>query len=327
MISRRAVLAAVATAVVSATGATADAYPERPITLVVPYGAGGATDIAARNMTAVTPKYIPVPILVVNKTGAGGATGTAFVANAVGDGYTMMVARVGSHTVNPAMKANLPYSIDDFRYVGVFEINPVVCATSPESGIDSMEALIAAVKARPGEITYSSSGVGSMLHLAGVLVLDAFGIENATRMVTHLPFRGGGEAARQVVAGNATFICTNSSALMGHIQSGALQPLMVTTAERLEGVDAPTAAELGKPELEVLVGWSGIAGPADLADEAYDAWVGWLGQITKDAEFQERMGALGSIVVSMTPEESVQFIRHQYEVFRALVDKLDMRVE
>ncbi len=327
MISRRAVLAAVATAVLSATGTAAGAYPERPITLVVPYGAGGATDIAARNMTAVTPKYIPVPILVVNKTGAGGATGTAFVANAAGDGYTMMVARVGSHTVNPAMKANLPYAIDDFRYVGVFEINPVVCATSPDSGIDSMEALIAAVKERPGEITYSSSGVGSMLHLAGVLVLDAFGVENATRMVTHLPFRGGGEAARQVVAGNATFICTNSSALMGHIQSGALVPLMVTTAERLEGVDAPTAAELGKPELEVLVGWSGIAGPKDLVDEAYDAWVGWLGQITKDTEFQERMGALGSVVVSMTPEESVRFIRNQYEVFRALVDKLDMRVE
>ncbi len=328
MTTRRAMLAAAATALLIAAGAGAEAaYPERPITLIVPYGAGGATDIAARNMTAVTPKYIPVPILVVNKTGAGGATGTAFVANAAADGYTMMVARVGSHTVNPAMKANLPYSIDDFRYVGVFEINPVVCATSPNSGIDSMEALIAAVKARPGEITYSSSGVGSMLHLAGVLVLDAFGVENATQMVTHLPFRGGGEAARQVVAGNATFICTNSSALMGHIQSGALKPLMVTTKERLEGVDAPTAAELGKPELEVLVGWSGIAGPKDLVDEAYEAWVGWLGQITKDAEFKERMGALGSIVVSMTPEESVQFIRHQYEVFRALVDKLGMRVE
>jgi tripartite-type tricarboxylate transporter receptor subunit TctC len=294
---------------------------------VVAYGPGGATDISARHLAAVATKYIPVPLLVVNRTGAGGATGTAFVANAPGDGYTMMVARVGSHTVDPAMKANLPYSIDDFRYVGVYEIGPVICATSPQSGITGIEQPIEAVKERPGELSCSSSGVGSMLHPAGVLVLDAFGIEKANGKVVHLPFCGDGEAARQVIAGNATYICTNSSALMGHIQSGALVPLIVTTPERLEGVDAPTARELGHPELGALVGSSGIAGPKSLVDEAFDAWVGWLDQITQDEEFLERMKKLGSIVVRTSPEESVEFIRNQYNVFETLVDKLGMRIE
>ncbi|MEZ5825812.1 MAG: tripartite tricarboxylate transporter substrate binding protein [Geminicoccaceae bacterium] len=302
-------------------------YPDRAITLVVAYGAGGATDIAARTMTAVTPKYIPQPILVVNRTGAGGATGTASVKSADPDGYTMVVARVGSHTVNPAMKATLPYTIEDFRYVGVFELNPVICATSPASGIDSMDALVAKVKEAPGEVTYSSSGVGSLLHIAGALVVDAFGVENVTEAVTHLPFRGGGEAATQVVAGNATFICTNSSALMGHIQSGNLKPLMVTVPERLDGVDAPTAAELGHPELEALVGWSGIAGPKDIPDEVHEAWSGWLQQIVKDEEWLEKARSLGSVPVEMNTKDSIAFINNQYNIFRELVDKLGMRIE
>jgi len=312
----------------SALTATARAeYPDRPITLVVAYGAGGATDIAARNLAAVAPKYIPQPVLVVNRTGAGGATGTASVKSADPDGYTMVVARVGSHTVNPAMKETLPYTIEDFRYVGVFEINPVICATAASSGIDSMDALIGKIEASPGEVTYSSSGVGSLLHIAGALVIDAFGVENVTEAITHLPFRGGGEAATAVLGGNATFICTNSSALMGQIEAGGLKPLLVTTKERMEGVDAPTVAELGHPELEALVGWSGIAGPKDIPDEVHDAWSGWLDQIVADEEFRKSLIALGSIPVSMDTKESVAFIDNQYEVFKGLVDKLGMRIE
>ncbi|MCB1971004.1 MAG: tripartite tricarboxylate transporter substrate binding protein [Geminicoccaceae bacterium] len=321
-------LGALAAAVIGLNAFAAKAeYPDRPITLVVAYGAGGATDIAARNMAAVAPKYIPQPILVVNRTGAGGATGTASVKSADPDGYTMIVARVGSHTVNPAMKANLPYSIDDFRYVSVFELNPVICATSPDSGIDSMDALIERVRANPGEVTYSSSGVGSLLHIAGALVIDAFGVDNVAEAVTHLPFRGGGEAATAVVAGNATFICTNSSALMGHIQNGALTPLMVTTHDRLDGVDAPTAAELGHPELEVLVGWSGIAGPKDISDEVYDAWNNWLAEIGNDDDFVSTLKGLGSIPVQMNTKDSVAFIQKQYTEFKQLVDKLGLQVE
>ncbi len=278
-------------------------------------------------MTSVTPKHVPQPVLPVNRTGAGGATGTASVANAEADGYTMMVARVGSHTVNPAMKATLPYKIDDFDYIGVFEINPVVCAVSSNSDVKSMDDLIAKIKANPGSVSYSSSGVGSMLHLAGALVVDAFGVENAYSALIHLPFRGGGEAATAVITGNADFICTNSSALAGHIKNGVLRPLMVTTAEPVEGIDAPTANDLGHPELNALVGWSGIAGPKGLPDEVKTKWGEWLASIGDDEEFLKRARDLGSVPVKMSVQESIDFINNQYEVFRGLVMKLGMEVE
>jgi len=310
----------------SAVAAQAE-YPERPITLVIPYGAGGATDIAGRNMASVTPKYIPQPVLPVNRTGAGGVTGSASVANGTPDGYTMMVARVGSHTVNPAMKSNLPYTIDDFDYIGVFEINPVVCAVSSESDVKSMDELIAKVKANPGTVSYSSSGVGSLLHLTGPLVADAYGVENANTALIHLPFRGGGAAATAVITGNADFICTNSSALAGHIKNGVLRPLLVTTENPVEGIDAPTVNELGHPELNALVGWSGIAGPKGLPEEVKTKWGGWLKEIGEDEDFLKKARSLGSVPVQMSVQESLDFINNQYEVFRELVVKLNMQVE
>ena len=319
-------LAAAAALAFSAAAAHAQ-YPERPITLVIPYGAGGATDIAGRNLASVTPNYVPEPVLPVNRTGAGGVTGTASVANADADGYTMMVARVGSHTVNPAMKAALPYAIDDFDYIGVFEINPVVCAVSAESDIESMDDLVSRIKENPGSVSYSSSGVGSLLHLASPLVIDAYGVEKANEALIHLPFRGGGAAATAVITGNADFICTNSSALAGHIKNGVLRPLMVTTEEPVPGIDAPTANELGHGELNALVGWSGIAGPKGLPEEVKTSWGEWLQEVGQDEQFLQKARDLGSVPVQMSVQESIDFINNQYEVFRELVVKLGMEVE
>jgi len=301
-------------------------YPERPISLVIAYGPGGATDISARALAQVLSSEVPKPIMVVNRTGAGGVTGSASVAHAEGDGYTMLAARVGTHTVSPAMKENLPYSLADFKFVGIYEINPVVCAASKESGINSMEELIAAVKSKPGTISYSSSGVGTILHISGAMVLNAFGIENPLEDTIHLPMRGGRGAATALLTGTATFTCTNSSTLAGFIKNNQMVPLLVTNKERLPGIDAPTVAELGHPELEQLVGWTGIAGPKSLSKEVQDAWGGWLTTATSNPEFVNKMAALGSIIVNYGPEESEAFINNQYQTFRVLVDKLNMRV-
>src|SRR5210317_1366482 len=165
-------------------------YPERPINMVIPYGAGGATDISARTIAEPLGNAVGRPLIMANVTGAGGATGSVAVQNAKADGYTMLFARVGSHSVSPAMKATLPYTLDDFRFVTVYEINPVACAVTPRSGITSMEELIA--KVNEGGVAYSSSGVGSLLHLAAVMVLDEFGVENPLETATHIPQQGGG---------------------------------------------------------------------------------------------------------------------------------------
>ena len=309
---------------ISATTAVAE-YPERPINMVIPYGAGGATDISARSISAPLGEAVGKPLVMVNITGAGGATGSVTIQNAKADGYKMLFARVGSHSVSPAMKATLPYTLDDFRFVTVYEINPVACAVTPASGIKTMDDLIA--KANEGSLSYSSSGVGTLLHLAAVMVLDEFGVENPLQTVTHIPQKGGGAAATAVLNGTVTFLCTNSSALAGFVANGQLVPLMVTTAEPVVGFDAPTSVDLGKPALQQLVGWTGIAGPDDLPDDIAAKWGGWMKTATDDAKFRETMEGRGSVIELMSPEDANAFIQEQYETFRALVDKLGMRIE
>ncbi|KUO58440.1 MAG: hypothetical protein APF80_04940 [Alphaproteobacteria bacterium BRH_c36] len=302
-------------------------YPERPITLVIAYGPGGATDISGRTLAVPLGKIVPQPVLVVNRTGAGGATGTVSVRDADADGYTMMISRVGSLTVNPAMKATLPYKIDEFDQVGVYEINPVACAVKEDSDIKSMDDLVAKIKAAPKTVSYSSSGVGSLLHIAGAMAVREFGVADPVADVIHIPLKGGGAAATAVLAGTATFICTNTSALASFVVNKQLRPLMVTTKEPVAGFDAPTAADLGKPNLHQLVGWSGIAGPKGLPAEVKEKWRGWLKAATEDEEFLKNMQARGSVIQMMTPEASDAFINNQYEVFKKLVDELGMRVE
>lgn len=322
--SFKSIAAAVAVTTGLATAAFAE-YPERPINMVIPYGAGGATDISARTIAEPLGSAVGKPLVMANVTGAGGATGSVAVQNAKADGYTMLFARVGSHSVNPAMKATLPYTLDDFRFVTVYEINPVACAVAPSSGITSMDDLVA--KVAEGGVTYSSSGVGSLLHLAAVMVLDEFGVENPLEVTTHIPQKGGGAAATAVLNGTATFLCTNSSALASFVANGQLTPLMVTTAEPVVGFDAPTANDLGKPGLNALVGWTGIAGPAGLPDDVADKWGAWMAEATADAGFLEKMQARGSVIELMDPVEANAFIQAQYEKFRALVDELGMRIE
>ncbi|SFO40803.1 Tripartite-type tricarboxylate transporter, receptor component TctC [Roseovarius lutimaris] len=307
-----------------ATTAMAE-YPERPINMVIPYGAGGATDISARTIAEPLGTAVGKPLVMSNITGAGGAIGSVAVQNAKPDGYTMLFARVGSHTVNPAMKATLPYSLDDFRFVTVYEINPVACAVRPDSGITSMEDLIA--KTESDGTTYSSSGVGSLLHLAAVYVLSEYGVENPLEKATHIPQKGGGAAATAVLNGTATFLCTNTSALASFVANGQLKPILVTTAEPVPGFDAPNATDVGKPALTQLVGWTGIAGPRELPDNVAAKWGEWMASAAGDQTFVDQMTARGSVINVMSPEDANAFIQKQYETFRALVDKLGMRIE
>ncbi len=326
VMTRTAAAVAVGFGTFAATAAQAE-YPERPITMVIPYGPGGATDISGRTIAAPLGKIVPKPILMVNRTGAGGATGSVSVKNAKADGYTMLFARVGSHSVNPAMKATLPYTLEDFRFVGVYEINPVACAVSMKSDIKTIEQLVTKVKEQPGKVSYSSAGVGSLLHLAGAFVLREFGIKDPMKAAIHIPLKGGGAAATAVLAGTATFICTNSSALASFVKNKQLRPLLVTTAEPVVGFDAPTSKKLGKPALQKLVGWTGIAGPKGLPDDVAKKWRGYMAKATADKGFLDKMQARGSVIQLMDPAASETFIKEQYTIFRKLVDELGMRIK
>lgn len=314
-------------ALVAATSMAAAEYPSKPITLVAPYGPGGASDLASRILASVVPQYLGEPVLVINRTGAGGVTGSAFVYNSKRDGYTVMLARIGSHTVAPAMKT-IPYEYDKFTYLGLLEVNPVICATATTKPYKTLNDLIDAIKKNPGKISYSSAGIGTLLQVAAVMMMDQVGIKDPVKAAIHVPFKGGGNAATAAFTGQVDFVCTNSSALMSGILGGKLRALMVTTPKRLSEIpDTPTVRELGFPDLEVLVGWSGIAGPPDLPQEVVDKWAAALQKVKGDKSWNKLTTRLGSVPRILTPAETRTFVEKQYKVFSDLVQRLGMRIK
>jgi len=315
-------------ATLCATGVLAQDYPTKPITLVAPYGPGGASDLASRTLSSVAPNYIGQPMLVVNKTGAGGAVGSTFVNKAKPDGYTLLLARIGSQAVSPAMKANMPYKYDDFTMIGLLELNPVLCATASSKPYKSLKDFIDAVKAKPGELSFSSSGVGTMLHIAVPFLLDTVGIEDATKAMRHVPYKGGGAAATAAVGGQVDIVCTNAPALESHIAAGRLRPLVVTTEERVKmAPDTPTAKELGYPQLGVLVGWSGLYGPPDMDEATTKKLRDMLQEVKKDKAWNKFTKALGSVPQILDGPETKKFVDEQVQAFSKLVDKLGMKIE
>jgi len=320
--------AAAALAVGLGAGSAFAEYPAKPITLVAPYGAGGASDMASRTLASVAPKYLGQPVMVVNRTGAGGVTGSTFVNKSKADGYTLLLARIGSQSVSPAMKANIPYKYNDFTMIGVLELNPVICATASSKPYKSLKELMDAIKANPGKLSFSSAGVGTLLHIAVPFLLDSVGIADPKGAMNHIPYKGGGNAATAAVGGHVDLVCTNSSALAGHIASGKLRPLLVTTKKRVDvAPDAPTAAELGYPQLERLIGWSGLFGPPNMPEGEVAKLRAMLQDVKKDKAWNKFTKALGSVPNILDGPETKAFVDGQYTAFRELVDKLDMRIK
>lgn len=313
--------------VVGATAALAEGYPTKPVTIVAAYGPGGASDMATRTIAATAPNYLRQGVMVVNKSGAGGTVGSIYAYKARPDGYTLLLARVATHAVSPAMK-NLPYKPMDFTILGLLEKNPFVCATSTKRPYKTLKDLLDAIKANPGKLTYGSAGVGTLLQVAAVMLIDEAGIPNAKTAATHVPYKGGGLAALAVLKNEVDFVCTNLSALIGHIQSGKLRALVTTMPKRLKSIpDVPTARELGYPGLEVAVGWSALVGPPNMNAKATKKWIDVLAKLKSDKSWIKLTQKLGSVPTILPPDETRKFIEHSYGKMNALVTKLGMKIK
>lgn len=317
-----------AVAAMAAMPVAAQDYPSQPVQLTAPYGPGGASDLAARNLANVAPDYMGQPVLVTNRAGAGGATGSAYVKNSDPDGYNLLLARIGSHSISPALKSSMPYEWDDFTYLSLLEVNPAACATATSKSHESLEDLRAAIEESPGAVTYSSAGVGTLHHLGGIMLLDEMGFEDPAAAATHIPFQSGGAAAAAAATGQVDFVCSNISAIISQIEGGQLRPLVVTTPDRVDSLpDVPTAAELGHPGLEALVGWSGLVGPPGLSEEMIATWVEVLQKVADDERWVNQTKSLGSVPMMLSPEETVAFVENQYTTFRGLVEELDLQID
>jgi len=303
----------------------ADEYPSRPITLVIPYGPGGAADLSARLIAGQAPSTLGQSILPVNKAGAAGVTGSNFVLNAKKDGYTLLSARVGSQMGVPAMNKTIPYNWDDFTIIGMTELNPFILTVGADSPYQTFADLEKAVK-EGVELSYSSAGVGTLLHIATAVMADAMGAD--PEKLTHVPYKGGGKARTAVVAGAVDFSWGNLSASASALAAGQLRALAVTTTERFATIpDVPTASEVGYPALEQIIGWSAIYGPPDLPADIVAKWTETLNQLSENAAWLKLTGSLGNIVNILGPDQTRAFVEKQYKVFDEAINKLGMRIE
>ena len=313
------------TAVVSSYAVQASDYPSRPITIVVPYGPGGASDLSARLVAGSAPAYLNQPVLAVNKTGAAGVVGSNFVKNAKADGYTLLSARVGSQMGVPAMNKTIPYKWDDFTILGLIEVNPFVLVVSPQSGLKSFSDFEKKIK-NGEEMSYSSAGVGTLLHTGVAVMADAMNAD--FEKLIHVPFKGGGKAAAAVVSGQVDFSFQNLSAVSGKIEAGQLIPLVVTTPKRQKIIEnVPTAREVGYQNIEMVIGWSAIYGPPGLPDAVVAKWTDTLQKLKGDRGWNKMTKSLGNIVDIRSPADTKAYVEAQYKAYDKALKKMGLRIE
>ncbi|MFT5115931.1 MAG: tripartite-type tricarboxylate transporter receptor subunit TctC [Parasphingorhabdus sp.] len=318
-------LLATSVALVVTAGTAAAAYPTKPVTLVSPYGPGGAADLAARTIAGTAPSYLGNAVLVVNRTGAAGVTGSTSVAKGPKDGYTLLLSRVGSQAAVPAINRTIPYTWDEFTFLGLIELNPFVLVVPAESPYKSLDDIKAAIEGG-ASLSYSSAGVGTLLHVAMTMVLDQFGME--ADAMKHVPYKGGGKAAAAVIGGHVDMIFQNLSGVISNIRGGKARALVVSTPERVATIpDVPTAVEAGYPELGKVIGWSGVWGPPGMDQEAVDKWVEVLDKLKTDKAWNKLTKGLGSIPDIRSPADTKAFVQGQYEAFKTLTEKLGMTIK
>ena len=307
------------------TSVTAQTYPDRPITLVVPFSAGGDADVAARNLAVAAHRVMGQNLIAVNRAGAGGAIGSNAVRSAKPDGYTLLLGRVGSQVVLPALQKGLDYKWNSFTFLGLLELNPMVCAVRSESVYKTMKDLVDALRARPGKLNYSTSGPATILNFGPQLLFDVLRLGKGA--ATQVAYKGGSEAALAVLSGDVDFSCGNLTSMIGNIKGGKLHALMTTTPERLKDLpDVPTAREAGYPQLEAVIGWSALYGPPGLGKDVTDRWTETLAAAAKDPQWIAATEKAGSIARVMTPANTEKFASDQYQVYERLGRELQIEL-
>lgn len=306
--------------------ASAQSYPNRPVTLVAPFSAGGDADLSARNLSVGARNVMGANVVVVNRVGAGGAIGTTVVRDAKADGYTLLLSRIGSQVILPALNSSTAYKWNEFTFLGLLELNPVACAVKAESPHRRLSDLVAAIKAAPGKLNYSSSGSGTVLNLAPKMLLQSSGLGKDDAV--EVPYKGAGEATAAVLAGDVDFICTNLTAIIGNIKGKKLRALAITTPERVaELPDVMTVRESGYPQLEAIVGWSALVGPPKMEKAHVDQWADALKKIARDPQWLAGTAAIGGIPKILGPAETEKFVAEQFATYEQLGRSLNLQLK
>ena len=299
-------------------------YPTKPITFIIPFAAGGDSDLSGRNVAAQAQKYLGGrPIVAVNRVGASGTIGAKFVHDAAPDGYTLLVARIATHAVVPALDSKAPYKWNDFTFLSLIELNPYICFVKGHSPYKTVAELIAAMKAAPGKLNYSTAGVGTSQNMAVQYLMSLAGLTKDHAVGIH--YEGGGEVTTAVLSGQVHFACNNAPTVIPHVKAGALRGLFVTPQRLPELPTVPGAAEAGFPDMAKIVGWTALMGPKGMPKEIVEQWVDVMAKLAKDADWQTGNARIGGIAAIRSPAETEKFVREQFELYDKLVTALGIR--
>ncbi len=298
-------------------------YPARAIHLIIPFAPGGGTDIVARTVAQKLGEAFKQPVVPENRAGGNGTIGANAIAKSPPDGYWLSMI-TASHSVNVTLQGNKhPYDLlKDFAPISQLTTQPYVLVVNPDLPAKSVQDLVALAKAKPGKLTYGSSGVGGTSHLAGALFCILANIE-----MTHIPYRGGEPAMADVVGGQIDMLFSTRLQSRGLVDAGKLRPLAVTTRKRSPATpDLPTMQEAGVPGYEVA-GWYGMLAPTGTAPAIVNKLNREVVRIVHLPDVTDKMAADGSEPVGSTPAEFAAHIKAEVEKWRDLIQKTGIKTE
>jgi tripartite-type tricarboxylate transporter receptor subunit TctC len=318
-LQRRSVLAAAAAAGLGGLGLSLNsfaqgAWPAKPVTLVVPFPAGGGTDAFARPMSAQFAKLTSKQLIIDNRGGAGGTLGASIAAKAAPDGYTLFMGAV-HHSIAPSMYPKLDYDIEkDFVPLALVANVPQVLVVNPKNVPGDFKAFLAQVRANPGKMNYGSAGGGTSHHLAGEL----FKLQSKT-FITHIPYRGAGPALQDLMAGNVDMMFDGLGSSANHIKGGRIKALMVSGSKRNPAFpDVPSAAELGLPEYTVST-WYGLWAPKGTPADVQARIVEEVRRLAAADEIKASWAGNGAEFPNLTPQQFGAFVSSEVKRWAAVV--------
>jgi tripartite-type tricarboxylate transporter receptor subunit TctC len=318
-----AALACLAALVSAQPGLAATDYPTKPIRFIVPFAPGGSTDIVARVIGENLSQSLGQPVVIDNRSGAGGNIGADLVAKATPDGYTMLMGTTGIMSINGSLYRSLPYDASkDFEAVIMAVSITNLLAVNPSVPAKSVQELIALAKSKPRDLTFASSGAGSSTHLSGELFKSMARVD-----ITHIPYRGSGQALADLLGGQVTMIFDNMPSVLPHVKSGKLRPLAVTSLERSPVLpDVPTVSEAGVSGYESK-SWSGVVVPAKTPKEIIQKLNAEIVKIFARPEVKEKLAGLGADPVGGPPEHFAAHIKAEREKWSKVVQEAGIKVD
>ncbi|MBP8306077.1 MAG: tripartite tricarboxylate transporter substrate binding protein [Burkholderiaceae bacterium] len=303
-------------------GAMAQAWPAKPISLVVPFPPGGTTDVLARALGEKLAKSLGQPVVVENRPGAGATLGADYVAKSRADGYTLLMGAV-HHTIATSVYKKLPYDFQkDFAAISTVAVVPNVLVVNAATAAKDVAELVALAKAQPGKMTYGSNGNGTAQHLIGTQFQNLTGTE-----LIHIPYKGSGPLATDLLGGQITMSFDTVTPVLAHIRSGKLRALAVTTGKRSTALpDVPTLEEAGLKGFD-LGTWFGVLAPAATPKDLVARLNAEIVKVIQSPDFRKRMDDIGAGPVGNSPEQMASQIRDETEKFARLVREAKVTIE